>query len=55
MLFAVGTMVIFGTGVAAIRQIFFFTAPVGFVAFVVMRYWRRRHSVKIEALDLHKH
>jgi len=55
LLFAVGTMFIFGTGVAAIRQIFFLTAPLGFLAFVVMRYWRRRHSVKIEALDLHKH
>jgi hypothetical protein len=55
LLFAVGTMFIFGTGVAAIREIFFFTAPLGFLGFVVLRYWRRRHSVKIEALDLHKH
>jgi hypothetical protein len=53
LLFAVGTMIIFGTGVAAIREIFALTAPLGFLGFLVLRYWRRRHSVKIEALNLH--
>jgi hypothetical protein len=54
LLFVLGTMLIFGAGVPAIREIFVLIAPVGALASGILLYWHKRHSVKIEALDLHK-
>ena len=55
LLFVFGTVFIFGVGVAAIREILLLTAPLAVLASGVLIYWHKRHSVKIEALDLHKH
>jgi hypothetical protein len=54
LLFVFGTVLIFATGVPAIREILVLTAPLGILALGILRYWHRRHSVKIEPLDLHK-
>lgn len=54
LLVVVGTVFIFGAGVPAIREIFVFIAPLGVLASVILLYWHKRHSVKIEAIDLHK-
>jgi hypothetical protein len=50
-----GTVFIFATGVPAIREIFVLTAPLAGLALGILLYWHKHHSVKIEALDLHKH
>ena len=55
LLFVLGTVLIFGVGVPAVREIFLLTLPLGVFAFGVLLYWHRGHSVKIEALNLHKH
>src|SRR5262245_15400084 len=54
LLFIFGTVFIFGVGVPAVREIFFLTVPLGVLAFGILLYWHKHHSVKIEALDLHK-
>jgi hypothetical protein len=54
LLFVFGTVFIFLVGVPAIRGIFVLTAPLGVVVFGVLHYWHKRHSVKIESLNLHK-
>jgi hypothetical protein len=54
LLFVFGTVFIFGVGVPAVREIFILTAPLGVLALVILVYWHKHHSVKIEALDLHK-
>jgi hypothetical protein len=55
LLFVLGTVLIFGVEVPAVREIFVFTLPLGVFVFGVLLYWHKRHSVKIEALNLHKH
>jgi len=54
LLFVFGTVFIFGVGVPAIREIFFLIAPLAVLALGILVYWHKHHSVKIEALDLHK-
>jgi hypothetical protein len=54
LLFVFGTVFIFVAGVPAIREIFFLIAPLAVLAFGILVYWHRHHSVKIDALDLHK-
>src|SRR5262245_15504309 len=54
LLFVLGTVFIFGAGVPAVREIFVLTAPLGGLALGILLYWHKHHSVKIEALDLHK-
>jgi len=54
MLFVFGTVFIFGAGVPAVREIFLLTIPLGVLALGILVYWHKHHSVKIEALDLHK-
>jgi hypothetical protein len=54
LLFVFGTVFIFAVGVPAVREIFVFTAPLGLVVLGILLYWHKRHSVKIEALNLHK-
>jgi len=54
LLFVFGTVFIFGAGVPAIREILFFIAPLAVLALGILVYWHKHHSVKIEALDLHK-
>ncbi len=54
LLFVFGTMFIFGVGVPAVREIFAVTGPLGVLVFGGLHYWHKRHSVKIESLDLHK-
>ena len=51
---AIGTVFIFAAGVTEIREIFVLTAPLGVLAFVILRYWHKHHSVKIQTIDLHK-
>jgi hypothetical protein len=55
LLFVFGTVFIFAVGVPAVREIFFLTIPLGALALGILHYWHKHHSVKIEALDLHKH
>lgn len=55
LLFVFGTVFIFGAGVPAIREIFVLIVPLGVLALGILFYWHKNHSVKIEALDLHKH
>jgi hypothetical protein len=54
LLFVFGTVFIFGVGVPAVREIFFLTVPLGGLALGILHYWHKHHSVKIEALNLHK-
>lgn len=54
LLFVFGTVFIFGAGLPAIREIFFFIAPLAVLALGILLYWHKHHSVKIDALDLHK-
>jgi hypothetical protein len=54
LLFVFGTVFIFGVGVPAVREIFFLTVPLGVLALGILHYWHKHHSVKIEALNLHK-
>jgi hypothetical protein len=54
LLFVFGTVFVLGVGVPAVREIFVLTAPLGIVALVILLYWHKHHSVKIEALNLHK-
>ena len=54
LLFVFGTVFVFVVGVPAIREIFVLTAPLGILALGILLYWHKHHSVKIEALDLHK-
>jgi hypothetical protein len=54
LLFVFATVFVFGAGIPAVRGIFALTAPLGVVAFGVLRYWHKHHSMKIDALDLHK-
>jgi hypothetical protein len=54
LLFAFGTVLIFGMGVPSIREIFVFIAPLGVLASGILFYWHKYHSVKIESLNLHK-
>jgi hypothetical protein len=54
LLFVFGTVFIFGAGVPAIREIFFLIAPLAVLALGILVYWHKHHSVKINALDLHK-
>jgi hypothetical protein len=54
LLFVFGTVFIFGAGVPAIREIFFLIGPLAVLALGILVYWRKHHSVNIEALDLHK-
>ena len=55
LLFVFGTVFIFGVGVPAIREMFLLIAPLGVLALGILRYWHRRHAVKIQSLNLHKH
>jgi hypothetical protein len=55
LLFVFGTLFTFGVGVPAVREIFVLTAPLAALAAGILLYWHKHHSVKIEALDLHKH
>jgi hypothetical protein len=54
LLFVFGTVFVFGVGVPAVREIFVLTAPLAALALGILMYWHKHHSVKIEALDLHK-
>ena len=54
LLFVFGTVFVFGVGVPAVREIFVLTAPLAALALGILLYWHKHHSVKIEALDLHK-
>jgi hypothetical protein len=54
LLVVLGTVFIFGAGVPAVREIFVFIVPLGVLALGILLYWHKHHSVKIEALDLHK-
>ena len=54
LLFVFGTVFIFGVGVPAVREILFLTVPLGVLALGILHYWHKHHSVKIEALNLHK-
>jgi hypothetical protein len=42
-------------GVHAVREMFFLTIPLGILAWGILLYWHKHHSVQIEALELHKH
>jgi hypothetical protein len=55
LLFVFGTVFVFGAGVPAVREIFVLTAPLAVLFLGILLYWHKRHSVKIEPLDLHKH
>jgi hypothetical protein len=55
LLFVFGTVVIFAGGIPAVGDILMITVPLGVVALGILHYWHKRHPVKIEALDLHKH
>jgi hypothetical protein len=54
LLFVFGTVIAFGAGVPAVREIFILTAPLGVLVLGILRYWHKHHAVKIEALNLHE-
>lgn len=54
LLFVFATVFVFGVGVPAIREILVLIAPLAGLAFGILAYWHKGHSVKIESLNLHK-
>ena len=52
LLFAIGTILIFASGIPAVREILLITGPLGVLASGVLIHWRKRHPLKFQALDL---
>jgi len=53
-LFVFATLFIFGVGVPAIRGLLVITGILGILGSGFVLYWRKRHALKIQSLDLHK-
>lgn len=52
LLFVIGTVLIFATGVRVLREILLLTIPLGGLGAWLMVYWRRNHPVMFQGLGL---
>jgi hypothetical protein len=54
LLFVFATVFIFGIGIPAVRELFVITGILGILGSGILLFWRKRHALKLQLLDLHK-
>ncbi len=54
LLFVFATIFIFGVGVPAVRELLVVTGILGILGSGLLLFWHRRHTRKIQTLDLHR-